>query len=60
MGIEVLPLTYDQLFNPEKYHAVCAHIAHLLGTKPPVLDARMHQMETNLRYHLFTSWNTPF
>lgn len=60
MGIEVLPLTYDQLFNPEKYHAVCAHIAHLLGTKPPVLDARMHQMETNLRYRLFTSWNTPF
>lgn len=60
MGIEVLPLTYDQLYDPDRYRAVCTHIARLLGTKTPGLDNHMRKMEIELRYSLFTSWNAPF
>lgn len=56
MGVDVLPLTFDQLFDYNNYRAVCSLIAKKLGVRPARRSDDSRKAETELRHTIFTEW----
>lgn len=58
MGIEILLLTFEQIFEQKRYDAVVAHLESLLNMRRRPRNARMREAEFELRRQLFIDWRT--
>lgn len=57
MGVDVLPLTYEQIFDYNSYQAVCSLISKKLGTQPTRRSVGDRRKEADLRQTIFTEWD---
>ncbi len=56
MGVKVLPLTYKQLKDEDRFAAFCAAVAHARGTDPKPKTAVELAATQNLRSEVLTDW----
>lgn len=58
MGIDVLPLTYDQLKSEARFAAFSETVANIRGKRLKPKTVRQAAMARELRTELFTDWGT--
>ena len=58
MNVEGVLLTYEQLSDQGKYHALVRFLAHRLGIRYREKSATLRMAEINLRRYLFIDWTT--
>lgn len=56
MGVEVIMVTAEQLYDPARLHRLSAHLSSLLGIRRKAKSPRMEAAERDLRCELFSDW----
>ena len=56
MGIEVIMVTAEQLYNPGRFHRLSAHLSSLLGKRRKAKSAGMEAAERDLRCEVLSNW----
>lgn len=56
MGIEVIMVTAEQLYNPGRFHRLSAHLSSLLGIRRKAKSAGMEAAERDLRCEVLSNW----
>ena len=56
MGIDVIPVTFDQLYDVPSFDALCAMLDKRLGRPHAARTEASIKRERNLRRHLFCDW----
>lgn len=57
MGIDVMPVTHDQLYDPQAFDILCTTLAKRLERPVHPRSAAAMAKERELRRHLFSDWN---
>ena len=56
MGVEVIMVTAEQLYNPGRFHRLSSHLSSLLGIRRKPKSARMEAAERDLRCEVLSNW----
>ena len=56
MGIDVVPVTFDQLYDQRAFDALCAMLDKCLGRRSAKRTPTSETKERELRRHLFCNW----
>ena len=56
MGFDVVPLTYEQIYDPYRFRAVVNMLSERIGIKRAPKDEAQLAAERDLRWELFSDW----